>query len=210
VVRLITSLVAIALFGLAMACGGGGDDDGSPAASDAGGGATAGQPAASTGGGAPTGSTGGGTTSQATGSTAGGTTGQATGSTGGQTAGGSADIDLEDCPELEALVASAGVGNPFAGGGGVPGTEFDAEDFQRLADAAPNEIKPDMQVIAGVLTEFFGVMEDLEVDFSNPLSFTTLSEAELARLEEAASKMDTPEVTAASERLEAYFGEHCS
>jgi hypothetical protein len=194
----ITSLVAITIFGLVMACGGGGDDDGSPAASDAGGGATAGQPAASTGGGAPTGSTGGGTTSQATGSTA------------GQTAGGSADIDLEDCPELEALVASAGVGNPFAGGGGVPGTEFDAEDFQRLADAAPNEIKPDMQVIAAVLTEFFGVMEDLEVDLTNPLSFTTLSEAELARLEEAASKMDTPEVTAASERLEAYFGEHCS
>jgi hypothetical protein len=204
-------LLAIPLVAFVIACGGGGDDDDSSSASNTGGGAATGSQA--TGGGNASGSTG----SQATGGGGGGgggsaTGSQATGATGPAATGSSDDsddIDLEDCPQLEAFVNSAGVGEAFTGDG-VLGTDFNPEDFQQLAENAPGEIRADMQVLADVLTEFFTAFEELEVDFSNPASFANLTAEELAELDELSTKFDTPEVTAATERVEAYFEEICS
>jgi hypothetical protein len=198
------------LLAFVIACSSGDDDD------DAGG--------ASTGGGADP------TPAQATGSTAGGSTGStggqstgsggstgsqatgATGATGAASTGASDDseeFDPEDCPELQALAESAGLSEDAFTTGGL-GDDFDAENFRRLADNSPDEIRDDMQLLAGVLEEFFGKLEELELDFSNPASFASLTPEELAELEELTAGFDTPEITAASERIEAYFAEVCS
>jgi hypothetical protein len=203
--RGLLSLLVIPLLALVIACSSGDDDDDTPAPAT-GGGSTAGQ---------STGGDGGSTGGQSTGSGGGSATGGgSTGSTGSTDSGstGSAssdDLDPEDCPELQAFVDSAGVGDAFTGAG-APGQDFDAEDFQQLADNAPGEIKDDMQVLADVLQEFFAALEDLEVDFSNPASFANLSAEDLAELEELSTRFDTPEIQAASERIEAYFNELCS
>src|SRR5690606_11527565 len=162
-----------------------------------GGGATGGAPAGSTGA-APTGSTG----SAPAGNTA--SDSAPTGS-GGDSSG---TIDFGDCPALEALVASAGLSTAF-GAVGTTGARFAMADFQRLVDAAPNEIKSDLQVIANVLNEFFTTLEELNVDLNNPAWFATLSQDDLVKLDELTSKLDTPEIGAASARLEAYFQEKC-
>jgi hypothetical protein len=204
--QIISGLVAVTLVAFVIACGGGDDD--SPAAPDGGGGG-GGAPAAQPTGGGSTGGGGGSTGSGGGGSATGATGGGSTGTTASTGSDSSDEFDLEDCPELQGFVDSAGVGSAFAGGG-VPGVDFDPEDFQRLAENAPGEIREDMQLVADALEEFFTVLEDLEIDFSNPASFANLSPADLAKFEEVSSKIDTPELEAASDRIEAYFDELCS
>ena len=106
------------------------------------------------------------------------------------------------------MVTAAGVRNAFTGGD-VPDLKLGAETFKKLADNAPSEIKPDMQVLATALGSFFNTLDDLNVDISNPASFATLSQADLTKLQAAASQLDTAQVHAASDKVQAYFQAKC-
>lgn len=121
---------------------------------------------------------------------------------------------LQNCPELLAFASAAAQG-AFGGASPAPSTleedlELTAEYFQQLAANSPDEIRADMQIIADAFGQFFQTLEELEIDFSDPSSFATLDADAVAQLEAASSAVDTPEVNAAVENVQAYFERECS
>ena len=179
------------IFALVVACGGGDDDSTS---SGTGGGAGNTQPTAVSSN--PTASV----STPAASSGANDNTSGATGS--------NDNFDLSNCPALIALANSVGLSGDFSSGD-VNTADFDPAAFQKLADQSPNEIRADMQLISGALTNLYKLLDDLNVDISNPASFATLSPENLNKVEAAAGQLSTPELQAASDRVQAYFADKC-
>jgi hypothetical protein len=175
------SLILLPVLALGIACGGGDDDDGGDGGSDGGSQPTA---AATSGGGGSGG--GGGSTSPTS------------------EPSNDDEVNLEDCEAVQELAGFAGI-EAFD----PTGEDFDPDIYQELADRAPDEIKDDMQTFADAFSEFFGLLEELNVDFSNPASFASLSAADQARLDEASQAFSDPELEEAINNIEAYFEERC-
>ena len=81
--------------------------------------------------------------------------------------------------------------------------------FQNAADNAPSEIKADMQVMANAFAGFYGTLDELGVDLSDPATFATLDASQQATFQAALENLDTPELQQASDNLDAYFTENC-
>lgn len=97
----------------------------------------------------------------------------------------------------------------------APGGEADfgsffgpiAEQFQNVADGAPDEIQDSFQVVAD---EFGAVAEQLDgvvLDLSDPQN---VDPEALAALETMETSFDTPEFNAASDEIEAWMDANCS
>jgi len=117
------------------------------------------------------------------------------------------------CPELLAWAADsvAATQAAFTGGGANAfGAEFTADYFQEFADRAPDEIRADMQTFADAYSAFFTATDELGIDFSDPSNLATLDAGQVEQLEAAAGLMDTPEVSQASDNIQAYFERECS
>ncbi|MGL6278464.1 MAG: hypothetical protein ACRC50_02775 [Gaiella sp.] len=117
------------------------------------------------------------------------------------------DVDLgaigglsEECTELVAIGAkiSQAVGTQ----GGDIDTSVDY--FTELADAAPDEIKDDLEVFADQFAEFAKAVQGLDLSGG-----TTPSAEDVQKLQEASAAFDDPKLQEASANIEAWAKENC-
>lgn len=118
---------------------------------------------------------------------------------------------FENCPEFANFAAS--IATAFSGA--TPGSAAtDLEDtvqyFQALADASPDEIRADMQVIAEAFGGFYSVLNDFNIDLSNPTSFASLTADQQAQLQTALEELGNPNLEEASNNVSAWFEANCN
>lgn len=93
----------------------------------------------------------------------------------------------------------------------VPGQEADLSDaatyLDEVADAAPDEISGDFQILADAFAEFAQALEDAGIDFSDPATFQD-PEA-IAALEQVDDAFDDAAVSEASDNIDAWFQDNC-
>ena len=92
----------------------------------------------------------------------------------------------------------------------VPNATVDdsVEALNDVADAAPDEISDDFQVLAGVFAEYAQAVSDAGVDLSDPSS---LQDPEaLEALTSLGETFNQEEVTQARDNIEAWFEENCA
>ena len=107
----------------------------------------------------------------------------------------------EDCLALtyasDELELSFTVAASFGQRGFEPG-----DDFQPLVDRAPDEIRPDLEVLADAYGAYDAVLRESDLEAGEPPSPEQL-------LEQARASVDQEELTAAFERLNTWAEEHC-
>jgi hypothetical protein len=91
-----------------------------------------------------------------------------------------------------------------ATGSGTGNLKDAAKVFQEFVDKAPDEIKADLQVLADAYVVYADALGDLDLKAGE-----TPSPETLAKLQQAASKIDNAKVTAASQRLSTWAEENC-
>jgi len=121
--------------------------------------------------------------------------------------GGIGDIfDAERCAREVSRMAEAQAAALQAATGNVATLEEAAEAFEELADAAPAEIRADMQIVAEGYTEYTRILAEANFD---PSGGQAPSQESLEKLQEAGERIDTEEFRAASERVSRWFEEEC-
>jgi hypothetical protein len=105
-----------------------------------------------------------------------------------------------ECAELAGLGAQ--VQNAF--GNTTGDIDSVAEVLDELAERVPEEIRDDYQVLADNFKEFADVLKDVDLS-----SGATPDAETLAKLQEAASSMDAPEVREATANIEAWVKANC-
>ncbi|MDZ7674409.1 MAG: hypothetical protein U5K30_05010 [Acidimicrobiales bacterium] len=107
------------------------------------------------------------------------------------------------------FVLSGGWANPMAGGlspdGSVPDFDDIGDQFQNVADNAPDEIRSEFQLLAERYNEFLDLMGD--ADFSDPSSF---QDPETQQALAQADSIFDEEFESAADAVDAYFQENCS
>ncbi len=105
-----------------------------------------------------------------------------------------------ECAEL------AGLGSKLQGAFGSGSGDIDSvsEVFDELAERVPEEIQDDYQVLADNFKEFAEALEGVDL-----ASGETPDAETLAKLQEAATSMDQPEVQQASQNIEAWVKANC-
>ena len=98
---------------------------------------------------------------------------------------------------LSAAVGSAGTGNES-------GAEDSARLFSEFADKAPEEIQDDIRVLASAYQAFIQELGDLGVQAGG-----TPSADQIQKLAQASEKLNTPEITAASEHFNSWATTNC-
>ena len=73
-----------------------------------------------------------------------------------------------------------------------------------LANAAPDEIKPDFKTFADAFKQFAGAMADAGLKPGQ-----TPTAAQIAKLTAASQKLSTPKIQAATQHLEAWGQKNC-
>lgn len=123
-------------------------------------------------------------------------------------AGAGADLDAIDaarCAELaQAMAAAAAAAVPQAAGGDDLGSSV--EQLQAFADAAPEEIRADMQTVAEGYAAIVQALEDAGYD---PTSGQPPTAEQIAALTAASEQLQSEEFQAAAERVNAYFEAGC-
>lgn len=111
------------------------------------------------------------------------------------------DVELGgECAEFAGLGAKL----QSAFGSGSGDIESVSEVFDELAERVPEEIREDYQVLADNFKEFAEALEGVDLS-----SGETPDAETLAKLQEAATSMDQPEVQQASENIEAWVTANC-
>lgn len=124
-------------------------------------------------------------------------------STEGEGSSGEADLGTltGECAELTAV--GARIAQTLSTQGGD--VEASAEYFSGLADAAPDEIKDDLEVFAEGFAEYAKAIAGID------LSGGAVPTAEdLAKLQEAAKAFDDPRIQEASDNIQAWADENCT
>lgn len=115
------------------------------------------------------------------------------------------DVDLGDlsgeCTEL------AAIGAKIAQAAGAQGGDLDtsADYFAELADAAPDEIKDDLEVFAEEFGKFAEAIGGIDLSGG-----TTPSADDIAKIQEATAAFDDPRIQEASANIEAWAEENCT
>ena len=114
------------------------------------------------------------------------------------------DVDVSEILNDEDCLRLAGIGATF--GQALTGAtdEEAAEAFQNLVDEVPDEIKADVQVLADWLADYMAKLQDIGIQAGQ-----TPTAEQLAQLQTALADSNQPELTAASERLQAWATENC-
>jgi hypothetical protein len=119
----------------------------------------------------------------------------------------STDTDLsgvlgdEDCLALASVGAT--MAQAFSGASGS--TDDNTEELEALADKVPDEIKADVQVLARAFATYADKLQDIGVEAGQ-----TPSAEQLQELQTAIASLDQEELTAASQRIEAWSQENCT
>jgi hypothetical protein len=110
----------------------------------------------------------------------------------------SAILGDEDCVKL------ASIGATFAQAVTGATDEEATEAFQNLVDDVPDEIKADVQVLADWFADYSAKLKDIGLQAGQ-----TPTAAQVAQLQAALADTNQEELTAASERLQAWASENC-
>ena len=113
--------------------------------------------------------------------------------------------DLSGILGNEDCLALASVGATFAQAITGATDEEAAAEFQKLASDVPDEIKPDVQILADWFAEYGAKLKDIGIEAGQ-----TPSAEQLQQLQAAIVTGNQEEVTAASQRLEAWTNENCT
>lgn len=111
------------------------------------------------------------------------------------------DVDFadEDCQALLGIGAS--IAAAFAG---ASDSAENTEALQELADKVPDEISADVQTLARAFGEYSDKLRDIGLEAG-----ATPDADQLAQLQAALASLDQEELTAASQRLEAWATANC-
>jgi hypothetical protein len=123
--------------------------------------------------------------------------------------GGDSDIGLIDsaqCAEVAAAMAAAAGAMPAALSGSSADLEQSIEQMQSFAEAAPEAIRADMQVIAEGYARVAQVLADADFD---PAAGEPPPPEVIAQFEEISQELDSAEFQAAVENVNAYFEGGC-
>jgi hypothetical protein len=108
----------------------------------------------------------------------------------------------KNCAQLASLASRiASSGNPT--GGKVDLNRY-SDAMDALANAAPDEIRPDFKTFADALKDFARAMSDAGLKPGE-----TPTAAQIAKLTAASQKLSTPKFRAATEHLEAWGQKNC-
>jgi hypothetical protein len=105
----------------------------------------------------------------------------------------------EDCLALAGVGAT--IASAFAGAGGD--TESTAK-LEQLAEKVPDEIKDDVQTLAAAFAEYADKLQEIGIEPG-----ATPTADQLQQLQGAIASLDQEELTAASNRIEAWAKENC-
>lgn len=106
----------------------------------------------------------------------------------------------EDC--LQLLTIGAAFSRAFSGTAG--GDEETAELFDELVTKAPDEIRDDLQTVAGAYSEYADKIADLDLQEGQ-----VPSAEDLQKIQAAIASIDQTEVQAAGERLSTWAETNC-
>lgn len=112
----------------------------------------------------------------------------------------------EDCVEAFAAFSDIAAGAGALGGGEELDLAESLEQFQAFAEAAPEEISDEMQLLGEAYARFVEVMVESGFD---PESGEVPDEDTMAALTEAMEPLSSPEVTEAGEVVSEYFATRC-
>jgi hypothetical protein len=118
--------------------------------------------------------------------------------------------DLDDLTDLDndcvqaSLAMVAAMGGAFTGEGGD--TEESLEQFEELADNAPDDIKDDLQTIAEGLGKYYEELADAGFD---PDSGEVPDASDIAALTELAESLNTEEMQEAGDNVNEWFEAGC-
>ena len=126
-------------------------------------------------------------------------------STTDETDGTTTDTDLSGVLGDEDCVALAGVGASIAQAFGGAVDSGEQADLDALASKVPEEIRADVQTLAKALATYSAKIKDIGIEAG-----ATPSAAQLQQLQAAITSLDQKELTAASQRLEAWSKENCT
>jgi hypothetical protein len=115
------------------------------------------------------------------------------------------DFADEDCQAL--VAAFVGVSQAFAAAATGSGDDLSgqAEAFAEYAEKVPEEIRADVQTLAGAYDQYIEVIQDAGIE---PGEIPTAAQAQ--QLQEALQDVGGEDVTAASERLNTWTTENCT
>lgn len=106
----------------------------------------------------------------------------------------------EDC--LQLITIGAAISQAFSGAGG--GDEETSKLFEELVAKAPDEIKDDLQTVAGAYSEYADALAGLDLKEGQ-----VPSAEDLQKIQAAVGSIDQAEVQAAAERLSDWAEENC-
>jgi hypothetical protein len=107
----------------------------------------------------------------------------------------------EDCLALASVGAT--MAQAFAGASGS--TNDNSAELEDLASKVPDEIKADVQVLAQAFATYSAKLKDIGVEAGK-----TPTADQLQQLQAAIASLDQQELTAASQRIEAWSKKNCS
>ncbi|HEX2427237.1 MAG TPA: hypothetical protein VHI53_04880 [Gaiellaceae bacterium] len=106
----------------------------------------------------------------------------------------------EDCLALASVGAT--IAQAFAGANGT--TNANTDELETLADKVPDEIKADVQTLAQAFSTYAAKLKDIGIE---PGSTPTADQ--LQQLQAAIASLDQQQLTAASNRIEAWAKANC-
>jgi hypothetical protein len=116
---------------------------------------------------------------------------------------GNFDFSSEECQQLAA--AGSRFGEAVSGATSGADLADEADAFQEFADAAPEEIRDDMQTLAEAYDAIVAALSDIDLQAGE-----TPSAEQVAQLTQALSSIDQTGVQGASERIATWAQENCS
>ncbi len=115
----------------------------------------------------------------------------------------------EDCLAVaNAFGAMAQVSLALSGQSDLDEDEVRAQ-FDQARSALPGDLQDDVDVLAEAMINYFQVLQDLDIDFSDPQAVGSLTPEQFETINQAAAVFDSDDVTAASDNLSAYAEAQC-
>jgi hypothetical protein len=115
-------------------------------------------------------------------------------------------FDVAECAQAVSAWAAAAAAVPAAASGSAADLQTSLDQLQAFAAAAPEAIRDDLMLVYQAYGEFVKAMQDTGFD---PTSGEVPSAETIAAMEAASQKLDDPELTAASDRVSAWFAANC-
>ncbi len=115
-------------------------------------------------------------------------------------------IDAAQCAQVVTAMSAAAAAVPAAMSGGAGDLSTSLDQLKAFADAAPEEIRADLQTVYQAYGEFMSAMRDAGYD---PSSGQAPPPEVIAAMTQASQKFQDPEFKAASDRVQAWFTSNC-